>query len=285
MITTDFLDNLDRFRLIISKKVTSNYTGKRQSIYTGSGSTIKDYRIYSPGDDFRLIDWKIYARTDHLYIRRYEEERNLTLHALVDSSASMNYGSPIKKFEYGAMLGVGFAHLALRENEKFQFATFSDDMKVFQPRRGVGQLLSMVDYLNSVKPSGKSTFKSMMLKYKKYLTSRAFIVVVSDFLFDIDEIRDGLLAIATGHHDIKVIQVLDATEKELPVEGDVKLKDAESDDTLRTYVGPKLVTEYESRLERHIARIGNICTGIKADFYVATTATPIFDIFFDALRK
>lgn len=285
MITTDFLDNLDRFRLIINKKVTSKYTGKRHSLYTGSGSTIKDYRIYSPGDDFRLIDWKIYARTDHLYIRRYEEERNLTLHALVDSSASMNYGSPIKKFEYGAMLGVGFAHLALRENEKFQFATFADDVKVFQPRRGMGQLLSMVDYLNSVKPAGKSGFGDMMRRYKKFLTSRAFIVIVSDFLFDIEEIRDGLLAIATGHHDIKVIQVLDASEKDLPMEGDVKLKDAESEETLRTYIGPKLITEYENKLEQHIARIGSVCAAIKADFYVATTATPIFDIFFDALRK
>ncbi len=72
MITTDFLANLDRFRLIINKKVTSSFTGRRQSLYGGSGSMIKDYRIYSPGDDFRLIDWKIYARTDHLYIRRYE---------------------------------------------------------------------------------------------------------------------------------------------------------------------------------------------------------------------
>ena len=285
MITTEFLDDLDRFRLIINKKVTSNYTGKRQSVYTGTGSTLKDYRIYSPGDDFRLIDWKIYARTDHLYIRRYEEERNLTMHALVDSSASMNYGSPINKFEYGAMLGVGFAHLALRENEKFQFATFSEDVKVFQPKKGMGHLLSMIDYLNSVKPTGKSRFGDMMAKYRKYLTSRAFIVLVSDFLFDIEEVREGLLALANGNHEIKVIQVLDPTEKDLPVEGDVNLKDAESTETLRTYIGPKLVTEYETKLEQHIARIGKICTGIKADFLVATTATPIFDIFYDALRK
>lgn len=285
MITTEFLDDLDRFRLIINKKVTSNYTGKRQSAYTGTGSTLKDYRIYSPGDDFRLIDWKIYARTDHLYIRRYEEERNLTMHALVDSSASMNYGSPTTKFEYGAMLGVGFAHLALKENEKFQFSTFSDDVKAFQPKRGVGHLLSMIDYLNGVKPAGKSRFSDMMTKYRKYLTSRAFMVLVSDFLFDIEGIREGLLALSKGNHNIKVIQVLDATEKDLPVQGDVKLKDAESDDTLRTYIGPKLVTEYETKLEQHIARIGNICTGIKADFYVATTATPIFDIFYDALRR
>ena len=285
MITTEFLDHMDRFRLIVNKKVTSNYTGKRTSLFTGTGATIKDYRIYSPGDDWRLIDWKIYARTDHLYVRRYEEERNLVMHALVDSSASMNYGSPVTKFEYGAMLGVGFAYLALKENEKFQFATFSEDVKVFQPRRGLGHLASMIDYLNSVRPTSKSRFKDMMVKYKKFLTSRAYIVLVSDFLFDIDEIREGLLTLASGNHEIKVMQVLDTTEKDLRVEGDVRLKDAESTETLRTYIGPKLVVEYESKLEQHIARIGRICTGIKADFYVATTATPIFDIFYDALRK
>ena len=285
MITTDFLDSLDRFRLIISKKVTSAYTGRRLSVFTGSGSTIKDYRIYTPGDDFRLIDWKIYARSDHLYIKRYEEERNLTMHALVDASASMNFGSPVSKFDYGAMLGVGFAHLALRENEKFQFATFSEDITVFQPRRGMGHLASMIDYLNGVKPKGTTRFSDMMAKYRKVLTSRAFIVLVSDFLFDIDDIQGGLLALSNGRHDIKVIMVLDATEKDLPLDGDVKLKDAESSDELRTYIGPRLITEYENKLEQHIARVGKICTGVKADFYVATTATPIFDIFYDALRK
>ncbi|HLD97580.1 MAG TPA: DUF58 domain-containing protein [Candidatus Nanoarchaeia archaeon] len=285
MITTEFLDYLDKFRLIVNKKVTSNYSGKRPSLYTGSGATIKDYRIYAPGDDWRLIDWKIYARTDHLYIRRYEEERNLVMHAIVDSSASMNYGAPVTKFEYGAMLGVGFAYLALRENEKMQFATISDNINVFQPRRGMGQLASMIDYLNGVKPSGKSRFSDMMKRYKKFLTSRAFIVLVSDFLMDIEEIREGLLALSSGNHDIKVIQVLDVTEKDLPLEGDVKLRDAESTEVLRTYIGPRLVTEYENKLEQHIAMIGNICDGIKANFYVATTATPIFDIFYDALRK
>ncbi|MBI2144919.1 DUF58 domain-containing protein [Candidatus Woesearchaeota archaeon] len=285
MITADFLQNLDRLRLIINKKVTSSYMGRRQSFYSGSGSTIKDYRIYSPGDDWRLIDWKIYARTDHLYVRRYEEERNLVMHALVDSSASMNYGQPITKFEYGAMLGVGFAYLGLRENEKFQFSTFSEDINVFQPRRGMGHLASMIDYLNSVKPKGKSRFADMMAKYRKLLTSRAFIVVASDFLFDIEEIRQGLLALASGNHEIKIVQVLDVTEKDLQVEGDVKLKDAESSDELRTYIGPKLVTEYENKLEQHMARIGKICAGIKADYFVATTATPIYDIFYDALRK
>jgi uncharacterized protein (DUF58 family) len=284
MITADFLDELDRFRLIVNKRVTSKYTGKRAAIQTGSGTIVKDYRIYTPGDDFRLIDWNIYARTDHLYTKRYEEERNLVMHAIVDSSASMNYGSPVTKFEYAGMLGLGFAYLASKDNEKFQFATLSDTIEVFQPKRGMGHIASMIAHLNSSKPKGKSRFKDLMFKYKKLLKTKAFIVVISDFLMDIEEIRESLFAVGSGHHDVKVIQVLDATEKDLPLEGDVKLKDAESSEVLRTYIGPRLITQYETKLEKHIGQIAEICSQINADFITATTATPIFDIFYEVLK-
>ncbi|MCH8329680.1 MAG: DUF58 domain-containing protein [Nanoarchaeota archaeon] len=87
MISTDFLDQLNRFHLAVKKRVTSTYTGPRKSIATGRGLTFKDHRIYSPGDDIRLIDWKVFARTDDLYIKTFEEERNLTAHIIMDSSA------------------------------------------------------------------------------------------------------------------------------------------------------------------------------------------------------
>ena len=79
--------------------------------------------VYVPGDDFRHIDWNIYARTNKFFIRRFEEERNLIVHILLDSSASMDYGKDITKFEYSAMVGLGFTHMAMKNNEKFTFAT------------------------------------------------------------------------------------------------------------------------------------------------------------------
>ncbi|MBA3064658.1 DUF58 domain-containing protein, partial [Candidatus Woesearchaeota archaeon] len=83
MITTEFLSQLDRFNLVVKKRVTSSYTGERRSVMHGRGITIKDHRIYAPGDDFRSIDWRIYARTDDLYIKRYEEDKSLTTHIIV----------------------------------------------------------------------------------------------------------------------------------------------------------------------------------------------------------
>ena len=107
MIKTDFLHELDRFSLVVHKRVTSNYAGPRRSIAFGRGVVFKDHRIYAPGDDYRAIDWKVFARTDDLYIKTYEEERNLVVHIIVDFSSSMNFGKPVTKFDYASMIGVG----------------------------------------------------------------------------------------------------------------------------------------------------------------------------------
>ena len=282
MITTEFLSQLDRFNLVIKKRVTSSYTGERRSVMHGRGITIKDHRIYAPGDDFRAIDWRIFARTDDLYIKRYEEDKSLTTHIIVDHSASMNFGKGITKFDYAAMLGVGSAYLAMKENEKFQFSTFSEGLETFKPKRGMGHLASMVDHLNSIKLTGVSKFKDAMSRYKKMIGSRALVVIISDFLFDIEDIEQGLIML--GDQDMKIIQVLDHVERELAFQGDFRLKDSETKNMLRTYINPRLRAGYKERLENHISSIAKICDELGLDFHIVTTDKPIFDAFYDILK-
>ncbi|MBI3051506.1 DUF58 domain-containing protein [Candidatus Woesearchaeota archaeon] len=281
MITTEFLSGLDRFNLVMRKRVTSKYAGSRPSLMTGRGAQIKDYRLYAAGDDFRQIDWKVYARTDNLYVKRFEEERNLTVHVILDISSSMAYGRP-GKYDFAAMLGIGFAYLAMRGNEKFQYAVFSDNLKVFQPKRGMGHLAGMVELLNSTKPFGKSDFAKAMASYRKILGSRSMLIVVSDFLYDLENIKDGLKVL--GNADTKLVQVLDRTERSLGIEGDLKLKDSESGEVMRTYVSAKLKSDYQRQLERHISEIRKAAIPVKASFNVVTTDTPIFDAFYQILR-
>ena len=282
MINADFLNQLGKFSLVIYKRVTSNYSGPRRSIAQGAGLVFKDHRIYTPGDDFRLIDWRVYARTDDLYIKNYEEERNLTVHVLVDYSQSMNFGKPITKFEYGSMLGLGFAYLALKENEKFQFSTFSEDLNVFQPRKGMSQLVSMLQHLNSIKPEGKSQILKSLMHYKKFLGTRSLVVLISDFLINLDEVIDSFQYLSKN--EVKVIQVLDPVEKNLNLEGDYKLKDSESGDLLRTFISPKSRTEYQSMLDNHSAKIHETCKTLGYDFHLITTDKPIFDSFYEILK-
>lgn len=282
MIDTKFLDELSRFGLIIHKRVTSNYSGPRKSIAVGRGITFKEHRIYAPGDDFRSIDWKVYARTDNLFLKTYEEERNLVVHIIVDYSASMGFGKPITKFDYASMLGVGFAYLAMRDNEKFQFSTFSDTLDIFQSRRGMSQLASMIFHLNSLKTKGRSNLLDSITQYKKVIGSKALIVLISDFLVDVNEIIEAVNRL--GNHEIKVIQVLDPTEKNLNIQGDFKLVDSESKDALRTYITPRLRAHYQNLLDDHSAKIEEACSRLGIEFYLVTTDTPIFDVFYKILE-
>lgn len=282
MIDTTFLDQLDRFSLIIYKRVTSSYAGEKKSIAQGRGLIFKDHRMYSRGDDIRQIDWKVYARTDDLYVKRYEEERNLSVHILIDSSASMNFGRKIKKFDYASMIGVGFAYLAMKDNEKFQFSTFSDEISIFRPRRGMSQIASMVYHLNDIKTQGNSKLYEALAKYTKYIHSKSLIVIISDFLINLDEIKMAIHRL--GDHEIKIVQVLDPIEKDLSLEGDMKLKDSETAEEMKTHISPRQRMEYQQRLNKHINEIGDTCTRLGMEFFTITTDKPIFDAFYDILR-
>jgi len=282
MIDSSFLDQLNKFSLVINKRVTSSFTGQRKSIALGKGMTFKDHRIYARGDDFRSIDWKVYARTDDLYIKTFEEERSLNVHIVMDASNSMKFGKPISKFDYASMIGVGMAYLAMKGNEKFQFSTFSDNLEVFQPKRGMSQLASMIDYLNNLKTKGSSKLLDAVIHYKKLIGSKSLLVLTSDFMFDVDEIKESLIRL--GKHRIKVIQVLDPIEKDLNINGDFNFKDSETNDLLRTFVGQNLRSKYQNLLNDHSAKIQETCDTLGVDFFQVTTDVPVFVSFYKILE-
>src|SRR4030066_150048 len=188
MIDISFLKELDRFNIILKRRVLSKYHGERQSHAEGQGLIFADYKDYVPGDDFRAIDWKVYARTDKFFIKQFEEERNMTVHIIVDASGSMDYG---------------------RE------------------------------------------------KYKKYVRSKSFIILISDLLYDIEEIK-AILSRFT-RHEVIVIQVLDPTERKLVLYGDIILEDSERHKKLRTFISNRLLRNYRDKIEYHIQAIKDAC--------------------------
>jgi len=283
MITTDFLHQLDRFSLIINKRITSNYVGERFSHATGRGLIFKDHTIYAPGEDFRSIDWRVYGRTDKLYVKRYEEERNLVVHVILDFSASMGFGTNMTKAEYASMIGAGFAYLALKNNERFVLSTFSDSLEVFKPRKGRAQMASMVEFLNDKKPKGLSKLEQSLGGYKKLINSKSYVVIVSDFLYPIEDIKRALFLFK--NHKVILIQVLDKIEKNLDLEGDFKLKDLETNEVLRTYINPFARKQYSGMLQEHVDKIQGVCNEAGAQFYSANTGQNVFDVFYDVLGR
>ena len=283
MIELDFLRQLDRFSLILQHKVNSNYSGSRESMITGQGLIFKDHKEYVFGDDFRNIDWRVFARSDKLFIRRFDEERNLTVHVIVDTSASMDYGSRILKGDYAAMLGIGFAYMAMKQNDRFVLSTFSEELEFFRARKGTKQLASMFNYLSNKKYKGKTLFEKAIMRYKKRIDSRSLIVIISDFLYDLDEIRNSIYRLK--NNEIILLQVLDQRELKFNMEGQFKLEDLETKDTLKTFISSSLQKIYLKRLNSHNSNIKRICNEIGGYFFTTSTSTPIFDTFYDVLQK
>jgi len=282
MISTEFLKDLEKFSLIVRKKVTSKYQGQRSSQEAGRGLTIKEHRQYTTGDDIRAIDWKVFARTDDLFVKVFEEDRDLSVHLIIDSTKSMDYGKTISKFEYASMIGAGFLYLAMRGNERFRFSLIGQDLEVHPMKRGKPHFGSYVNTINMRKPKGKMEINEAIEIYRPVLKSKSLVIIISDFLFDAEKVEMALRSLKK--HDVRVIQVLDQDEISLPFDGDFKFEDPESGQSLRTYVGQGPRADYFRRLNEHSDKLEKACESLGFEYYQANTGEPIFDSFFKIIK-
>ncbi len=280
MIDTSFFKELDRFSFMVRKRVSTAYSGSRRSILKGRGMEPVSYREYTQGDDFKTIDWKVYGRTEKLYVKEFEEEKSLTTHILLDTSKSMDFRT---KFEYAAMLALGFAYLVTKDNEKFGVSTFAEEINITKPKRGRRYLSQTIDLLNNSPLIGKTRFDYCMEKYASIIKSRALVFIISDFMADINSIKSAIFRL--GDNELVLIQVLDPIEKNLNLGGEAKLIDLETEKKLDIYTSPRLRAEYEKRLNDHIARIKETCLAVGADFHTVTTDKPVFDAIFEVVNQ
>ena len=278
-IDPEFLAELDRFDSSMKRETTSQHQGEQESPDIGEGLTFSDYRRYSPGDDTRLIDWKLYARTEEYFIKQYEEERNLTVHVLVDSSSSMDFGEGDQhKFEYAAKLGLGFCYLTAEENNDFRFSTFGDDYeRLDSGRSNRGELLQLVDLLNEQELGGQTAFRDALESYVATISSRSLVVVLSDFLGEIDDVEEGLAALS--RNELVTAQVLSPDELSPDVVGDTVFEEPETAQELRTYFGGRLAQEYGQRLERFTSEVEERASDLRATHALVNTGDDFFDAF------
>ena len=280
MIDTSFFKELDRFSFMVRKRVSTAYSGSRRSILKGRGMEPVSYREYTQGDDFKTIDWKVYGRTEKLYVKEFEEEKSLTTHILLDTSKSMDFRN---KFEYAAMLALGFAYLVTKDNEKFAVAAFGEEIDITRPKRGRKYLSLTIDLLNSAQLKGKTRFDYCMEKYASVIKSRSLVFIISDFMTDVETIRNSIFRL--GDNELVLIQVLDPLEKSLDLGGEAKLIDLETDAKMDIYTSPRLRAEYSKRLNDHISKIKETCITVGADFHTVTTDKPVFDSIFEVVNK
>jgi uncharacterized protein (DUF58 family) len=208
-------------------------SGLHRSPYKGFSVEFAEYRQYLPGDDLSTIDWKVYARTDRHYVKKYEEETNLECHVLLDLSASMAYrgSAPMTKLEYGSVLAGSLAYLMNRQRDATGLIAFEDRI-VFRMPAGArpGHLHAVLLALERLEPGRRSALARPLHQLAEALTKRSMVVVISDMLDDPEPVIKGLKHLKFRGTDVVVFQLLDPHELTFPFRGASRFKDVETDD-------------------------------------------------------
>ena len=232
MIPKDILKKIQQIQIHTRRLVSEAFVGEYHSVFKGRGMEFDEVREYQPGDEIRTIDWNVTARMGRPFIKRYVEERELTVMLLVDVSASGNFGS-IKhlKNEVATEICAILAFSAIKNNDKVGMIMFTDKIEKFiPPKKGPKHVLRVIRELLCAQPTGKGTNISVALEYLNKITHRRTIsFVVSDFIAN-DYAH--ALRIANKRHDMIAITIVDPREQELPNVGFVELRDAESGEIL-----------------------------------------------------
>jgi len=232
MISKDIVKKIQQIQIHTRRLVNEAFVGEYHSVFKGRGMEFDEVREYQPGDEIRTIDWNVTARMGRPFIKRYVEERELTVMLLVDVSASGNFGS-IKhlKNEVATEICAILAFSAIKNNDKVGMIMFTDKIEKFiPPKKGPKHVLRVIRELLCSQPTGKGTNISVALEYLNKITHRRTIsFVVSDFIAND---YSHAVRIANKRHDMIAITIADPREQELPNVGFIELRDAESGEIL-----------------------------------------------------
>lgn len=275
MIKLEFLEELEQFQLALKKNASQVNQGEQKSHRSGQGMIFKDHKEYIPGDDIRKIDWKAYARTKDFYVKRFEEERRLNIHILLDRSSSMDYGNP-KKYEFAAKLGLGIAKMSLNTNDRYNFSVFSETLTNISSGRRGSDVTELVNVLNSLKKTPESRIEDSITEYSKRIENESAVIILSDFLSDSEDIAAGLTSLK--HTKPVVVSVLDESEINPEFSGDKILKDPESSSKLRTFLSRRTKKKYRRRLDDHLDDLEEVSRKNGAEFVQASTSEDVFEV-------
>ncbi len=266
------------------------WKGIHRSPYHGFSVEFTEYRQYTFGDDPRYIDWRLYARSDRFYIKKFEDETNLRCHLLIDHSRSMAYGSGgYTKSQYAGTLAATLAYFLFTQGDAVGLTTFDDQLReYFAPRNRPGYLRRLMLALEA-SPEGSATDLGPPLRHVAgMLTRRSLIVLISDLLTSIDRLEPDLGYLCAGGHDVVVFHVLDPAELNFDFDSPALFQDIETGRNM--YINPSdAQTNYKHMLNKHLAKAKSICQNLGIDYHLFPTDLPLdlalLDFLQDRMRR
>lgn len=270
---------------IVSRKLARGKTrAERRSRKIGSGIEFADHREYVAGDDFRYLDWSLYARTGRLLLRLYEEEEDLSVYVLLDVSRSMSIGAPAK-LDYAKRIGAALAYIALANLDRVSIVTFSNDVEArLPPTRGKNRIFKVFEFLRPIVADGRTGTADAMRTFVAQNKRRGVAILISD-LYDPNGFQGGINTLRYANFEPFVIQVFDPIEVRPPLHGDVRLVDNETGEVREVTITPRVLERYAAAHAEYRSRIQDFCTAKQVPYFAVETSTPFDEAILDILRR
>jgi uncharacterized protein (DUF58 family) len=251
-------------------------SGQHTSNQFGQNIEFADYREYVPGDDLRTIDWKMYARSDRFYIKRFEEETAIRAVVVLDVSKSMLYGEGTQqKMQYGADLAAGISTLLTAQKDAVGLALYDEELRYWlAPVASPEQLRRIYTTLETCRPQNRTETGSTLRFIAQRIQRRGFLILISDFWDQVEETLAGLNHFAARKFEVLVFHLLTREELEFPFLGSLEIQGLEDDQPLETD-GRAIREGYRRRLEDHQEQLRAGCSKLGIDYNLVVTDEPV----------
>ena len=288
------LRRLERLALTPRRPATAGVGGEHRSRARAPSQDFADYRQYTPGDDFRQIDWNAYARLGVLYVKQTEAREQLAVHVLLDASQSMAWGAApaskavpagtSSKLGYARNLAAGLAYLSLVRYDRVSVTALGDTPRQLAAVHGRGRYAGVVGFLNDVRPAGRMGLDDALAQYRVTRRLGGQAVLISDMLSP-DGWQTGLESLQRAGLDVVVLHLLSPGELEPEIGGELELVDAETGELVEVSLTAKTVAEYRARVDEWCAGIEQFCSERAISYVRVRTDSPLDELLLTTLRR
>ncbi len=278
-IDPDVLARIDNLELVAHGVVDGFISGLHRSPMLGMSVDFAEHRAYVPGDDVRLIDWRVFARTDRLYVKQFESDTNANLHLVLDISASMDFGSgTVSKLEYAKFLAASLAYLSTRQRDRIGLITFNNDIVDFIPT-SIKHFSRVLHTLDKVTAGGVSDYQLPLEKIAERLRRRSLVVLISDLYETPDRLLAAMNQLRYRGNELIVFHLLD------PLELSLNIGEVSSVEDMETGINLPIASEqfrdgYRQLVQDHQAELERKLGASQIDYIFADISQPLDNTLF-----
>lgn len=275
-IDPEALTKIARIELLARTVVEGFVHGLHQSPQLGFSADFAEHRAYNPGDDIRKIDWKLFGRSDRLYIKKYRSETNTNCYILLDVSRSMGYGSGrITKLEYAQYLAASLAYLITHQLDAVGFVTMDEKIRDYiPPRHRRGHLPLLLRHIEKLELGGGTGLLKPLTDLAQSISQRGIVILISDLYDDPANVMKGLRSFRFTGQDVILFQIMDPHELDFPFQGPALFTDLETNQEIHV-VPETLKAEYLKGLQEHLQTYKRECSSDRIDYTLFRTSQPL----------